>query len=53
MSFGSDIGYAMGRSIAVGYLIVAGFGAFVFLFFFKIVPWLWRLAKPWLHQITG
>lgn len=29
----------------IGFLI--GFVAFV------VLPWFWRLLKPWIHQVTG
>jgi len=35
-------------------IIVAGIaGAAIMAILFWGVPWLWDLAKPWLHSVTG
>jgi hypothetical protein len=53
MSFGSDIAGGLATSMtAIAVLIFLAGGAFVGFIFFGL-PWLWRLLKPWLHQITG
>lgn len=32
-------------------MFILGFLAAFALFF--VLPWVWRLLKPWLHQVTG
>lgn len=41
----SDWRFFIGVLIAGG--VAIGFALFV------VLPWLWDLAKPWLHMITG
>lgn len=37
---------------ALFWALFAG-GVIVGFVLFVAVPWLWRLLKPWIHQITG
>jgi hypothetical protein len=54
----------MFRNKQRGYIDFKGIGTFLIClgvaggiliggFIFKVIPWLWDLSKPWLHQITG
>lgn len=37
-------------AIAWFFVIVGLLGGFLV---FEVIPWLWRVLKPWLHTITG
>lgn len=53
MSFGRDIGSAIGGAFAA--MVAAAFvlgGALAVALIYG-VPWLWGLVKPWLHSVTA
>lgn len=49
----SDIGNMIGRALAVYFVIAIVLAAVGAIALWEGIPWLWRLLKPWLHQVTG
>ena len=46
-------GDGIGRAIHGLMLLCAIAGAVVMGICFWLIPWLWRMVKPWLHMVTG
>ena len=46
-------GEALERAIQAYLVMVFVAGALAGVFLLKVVPWLWRLAKPYIHALTG